>query len=137
MTVDYLKRQKTVRELHKKVESTPGSGWHLRDPGAEKRDHETKLSERPIAIQEDDKIHIVGEDAVKVLAGLRAYETKMTPLLNDDMPLFKKRTLKAITRVLESKPDPNHFTVGTQTWNYCVNALADMGIHCCITDLNE
>lgn len=133
METDLLNRRLEVIEAHKKLEKTRGSGWHPADPGALEREqkNEPTLSERPVAFQVDDRIHVVGPCVDVIKSALQRFllreedEAQSLDMIGNG-PRYMATTIKCCRRVLEQQGD--ELVLPTVDWNYCGSALAVEGI---------
>lgn len=132
--MDLTARRNEIAEQNRKAENTRGSGWHVADLGAEARDHELKLSERPIVLQDNDLILAVAPDVARIKEGCTAFlakvdEAKKTAAERGwDEPdivghgiKYQQQMARHCRRVLAMSET---LELPTQTWNYVNQALA-------------
>lgn len=115
---------------HAKVlESVPGSGWHPDDADSQVRQRrkEKPLSERPVAVQDDDRVYIVGADVATVKDALKAYLEKHTA---PPTTALDAGIIRCSRRACEAG---DVICLPTQDWNYVLNALLAQGVHCSST----
>jgi hypothetical protein len=128
-----LARRTEVVERHKVLESVPGSGWHKDDP--QRRGSEVPPpSERPVAIQDDDRVHFVGPCADAVRAAAQKAVEEFCPPGEDDGPSspIAIHSLKVARRVAESTGD---IELGTQDFNGLALAIRHVKVTVCLTAL--
>lgn len=130
--MDLLKRREEVVAANQKAETSRGSGWHPGDPGAEARDHELPLSRRPVALQEDDYVHLVGPDVAAVKAALE----KVVALCAADPEAFLgvAFTAKVARCARKALAQGDSLTLPTQEWNYALQGLHAVGLQVCLTN---
>lgn len=129
-----LKRRQDVIDRHRVLESVPGSGYHPNDADSRERARkgEAPLSERPVALLDDDRIHVAGPDAAAVRAALARHVESFggAPLDRAD----EKYALQISRRVAASGGEL--LTLPTREWNACLLALAHQGVQVVLADAN-
>ena len=132
-----LARRADIIARHKILESVGGSGWHRKDAGSPHMLDQMPLSERPIGFVGDDEVLFVGEDVDTVKQGLAKfaarYEGQEIP--EDAAQLI--RTLKAVPGQIARRQHDGEYAIPRGKWNDINFALHDVGVICCITQLEE
>lgn len=137
-----FERREKVKARHKVLASVSGSGWHKDDESERRRRDagEMPMAERPVAIQDDDRILIVAQDVQIVQDGLRKFLATDGAKIeaNQNAEHVEKFAVKLAKRVLlETKETAETITVSTQEWNGVNFALAKVGISCVLTSASE
>lgn len=137
--MDLLKRRDEIQAIILNAEKTRGSGWHPGDPGMEQREKrgESPLSERPIILQDNDRIHVVGPSMVKIQAGLQRFLEKLEKARErarengwdePDLLTHGLRYQENVVRLVRKALDQESLNLSTQEWNYLGTALGHLGI---------
>jgi hypothetical protein len=133
-SIALLDRRKAIVDSNTTAEKTRNSGWHPADAGAEARERnkELSLSERPVILQDNDRIHVVGPCCGKVTDALKAFiatlksETDAARAAGDDDPDFLNCGLKYQSQAVKfanlAISQGDHINLTTQEWNY-VNTI--------------
>lgn len=132
------KRRSEVAARARVLVSVSGSGWHKDDPWERERIAKggVSIAEKIVGLLDDDRVYVVGEDAKKVLIGLKCF--------SDGVAKQKKEALDAGID-LDWSPQERHalsiakradssasgvLTFSTQEWNGMLFALSGTGVHC-------
>jgi len=132
MDADLLTRLLAKREetlaLNRAAERTRGSGWHPGDLGAEARDraNELLLSERPVALQVDDRVYFVGGCVGPVRAACRDYAARVGPAIAKEPWAYVRRAAELAARV--GAGDGPVVELPTRDFNGVLHALAEEGV---------
>ena|ERR1700727_2031775 len=119
-------RQKVI-DRHKLLESVSDCPWSPDHPIMKEQmfQGDKILSERPTAIQVDDRVHIVAECVPVVRAAMQSFMAKAAADPEKDLIgngiKFQKATIKNCERAIAQG---DHMELPTQDWNYCLAALA-------------
>lgn len=138
--MDLLKRRQEIIDRHRTLESVPGSGYHPDDPTAREaaRRGEKPLSERIVALKDDEDICVVGPDAARLRQLLGTFCRKLKELqaesraagqdepdvLNFGLP-WQICVVRYTARVMATEGDVR---VPTQQWNYLNSVLQAMRV---------
>ena len=139
MDPKFLERRASVAARNKTIASVSGSGWHKTDPQERERiaKGHMALCARPIAIQDDDRIHIVGACLPIVLAGLgrflEAEAVKDAADRDREKSTMEKFASKVCRRSLAEAGES--LVLPTQDWNGVSYALHAVGIDCVLAGL--
>lgn len=123
---ELLKKREETIAFHKNQESVPESPWSPDHPAMKEAllKGDKLLSDRPMAIQDDDRIHVVGECVSKVKAALHSFLDKVAAAPDVDLSnhglKFQASVVKNCKRALAMVD----LEMPTQDWNYCLAALA-------------
>lgn len=147
--MDLHKRRQDILDRHKLLESVPGSGWHADDPDSLVRQRHKKppLTERIMAIQDNDRIHFVGPCAERLRKWLGTFAAKVQEMsakakaaeqpepdvLNYGLK-WQANVLRHAKKVLSQEGDVE---LSSQDWNYIISALTVMGIHVVLAPADE
>ncbi|MDE2102183.1 MAG: hypothetical protein KGL39_33365 [Patescibacteria group bacterium] len=138
--LDLAKRREEVIAGNALAEKTRGSGWHPGDPGAVAHDKEPRLSERPVVLQHNEVVFVIGPCADKVREGCRRFLDKLArarkKATDNDWPEavlldvglnYQRQVERHCKKAAESQGD---LALPTQEWNYVNHALGYMGFLC-------
>lgn len=134
-----LERRAAVAARHKVLASVSGSGWHKTDAQEAERIGKGRLPlcERPIAIQDDDRVWIVGPDVGSVMELLGAFlQIQQADDVADpdrEKSTMEKFAAKCANRVIAAGGDS--ICLPTQDWNSINFALHAAGVDCVITGI--
>lgn len=141
-TAKLLARRQVVLERHKVLESVPGSSWHPNDPDSLTRHRlgEMPLSKRPIALLDDDRVHVVGECFLNVVAWLKAWLPEGRKLVKPGQRADILDSVRTVEQVLEgeyTQDEGERLTMPTRKWNACLYALTAVHVQAILTDAHE
>lgn len=132
--MDLITRRNEIAAECLKVEKTRGSGWHAADLG----EKDIPLTDRPIIMQDNDRIRIVEPDVTSIKDGINRFLTKLdnakkkadergwdAPDLTTYGVKFQANIVRQCKRFLEMVVPVD---IHTQEWNYINSALQLVGI---------
>ena len=132
-------RRQAVIDKHKQHEGVPQSPLSPQHPDMQDRDEfgksVTKMlhSERPVAIQEDDRVFLCGSCAEKFKAACAAWD-QSNPANETDTGIIKS-CRKNCKKVAAQTGDV--LELSTQNFNACLHALNEQGVLVVLTDMAE
>lgn len=142
MAIDFAGRRAEIAAGCEKSQKTRGSGWHPGDIGAEAREKagQPALTDRPIVLQDNDRIAIVNPDLAVIRKSVQQFLAKLDaakkkaaergweePDLLSFGVKYQRNVVRACQRFLEIQPEPVLLT--TLDWNQINQAIATVGIH--------
>lgn len=126
------------RRRHEVLETLdPALPWHPEHPDMQERLRrgELPLSKRPVAVLDDDRVHLFGPCLETVRAGLRQFlgrlvEAREAAKAEVDLIghglRYQDCVVKMANRALAQPPD--HLCLPQVDWNCCLHALAEVGV---------
>lgn len=126
-------RRSQVLARHKVLESVPGSGWHKDDPAFKASGH-PKLTDRPVAIHDDDTVYFVGD----CVGFVREEAAAACELIGDqavqgEIPLLDIQSCKVCGSVGSGTGDTIELTPAQ--FNALSYGLDKVGVHVCSTQI--
>lgn len=135
---DLLKVTEETLAAHRALERQRGSGWHPADPGALQREErgELFLSERPVAVQDNDRVHVVGEQVARVRAALEAFLARLAADPETDLIGSGEKYQRSVAAMCRrALAQGGHIELPTQEWNYANEALRAQGVQAALASL--
>ncbi len=131
-------RRAEVAARAKLLVSVGGSGWHKDDPQEKERLDKggVSITKKVVGLLDDDRVYLVGDDAVRVLAGLKEYTDgidSQKKLAFDtggtlDMTPTERHAFNVARRTTASAEGV--VALSTQDWNGMLLAMSVVGVHC-------
>lgn len=127
--MNLLDRRNQIAARHKVLVGVSGSSWHKDDPQERARlaRGAVPICDKPIALQDDDLVHVVGTCADAVRKALATYKAP------DTHPAQEAHAAKIIARL----PEAGDICLGTQEWMAVARALRTVGVDCVLADANN
>lgn len=135
--MDLLARRNEIAGQVKKAVNTRGSGCHPGDLGAEMYD-DAPLVERPIVLQDNNRVHVLALDMPPIKAGLQAFldkqdraKTKAAENSWDEPDLLHHglRYQAECVRQARAALAADELNLPTQEWNCLNHILGYVGVH--------
>jgi hypothetical protein len=133
--MDLLARRQAVIDRHKTLESVKACPWSPENNlmKADMAKGVLPLSQRVTAVQDDDRVHVVGPDVDVVKAGLASFVERVAAKPDDDLVGHGLRFQDKIVKFCKRWSTAPELAFPTVEWNWCLMALGVEGVQCCLT----